>query len=107
MYVMGKVVKPIIVYASPSWTANISKASWIKLEAFQSKTLRMIIGSNWYVPNHTIRSSLNILSIKDSVNLETNRTFQKIKNSNYEHISNIVNRKHHKEIFRKRPLRLA
>jgi len=107
LYIYKTYIKPIILYASPSWTANISKTSWTKLETFQSKTLRMITGSDWYVSNHTIRSSLNVLSIKDSVNLETNKTFQRIKNSNYEHLSNIVNRKHHKEIFRKRPLSLV
>jgi len=89
LYIFKKYIKPIILYASPSWTPTISKASWTKLEAFQPKTLRMITGSDWYVSNHTIRSSSNkLLSIKDSVKLETNRTFQRIKHSNYEHISN-------------------
>ena len=107
LYIYKTYIKPIILYASPSWAPNISKASWTKLESFQSKMLRMITGSDWYVSNHTIRSSLNILWIKDSVNLETNRTFHRIKNPNYEHISNKVNRKHHQETFRKRPLNLA
>ena len=107
LYIYKTYLKPIILYAAPSWTANISKSSWKKLETFQSKTLRTITGSDWYVSNHTIRSSLNILSIKDSVNLETKRTFHRIKNSNYEHISNIINRNHHKETFKKRPLNLA
>jgi len=108
LYIYKAYIKPIILYASPSWTVNISKAIWKKLEAIQSKTMRTITGSGWYVSNHTIRSSLKyILSIRDSINLETNRTFQKIKNFNYEHISDMVNRKHHKEIFRKRPLSLA
>uniref|UniRef100_A0A2S2N7M6 Putative RNA-directed DNA polymerase n=1 Tax=Schizaphis graminum TaxID=13262 RepID=A0A2S2N7M6_SCHGA len=104
LYISNMYIRPIIMYASPVWSSNLSNSSWQKLETFQSKVLRLLTGSDWYVSNHTIRSSLNMLSIKDTVNKEKNATTQKIQNSNYDHISFIFNRKSHKELFKKRPL---
>jgi len=94
-------IKPILLYA---WAQNITKTSWTKLEAFHSKTLRMVTGSNWFVSNPAIRMSLNMPSIDDTIKSQRTKIKQKIAHSNFEHINEIVNRKSHKERFKRGPL---
>jgi hypothetical protein len=37
------------------------------LERFQSKTLRMIVDTPWYVPNTVVRSDLQIPTVKEEI----------------------------------------
>jgi len=104
LYLYNTYIKPILLYASPAWSQNLTKTSWTKLEAFQSKTLRLITGSDWFVSNHSIRMSLNIPTLNAAIKNERSKILHKMTHSNYEHISNIINRKCHKELFKRRPL---
>jgi len=64
----------------------------------------MVTGSDWFISNHAIRMSLNMPSIDDTIKSERTKIKQKIAHSNFEHINEIVNRKSHKERFKRRPL---
>jgi len=66
LHIFKTYIRPILTYAGPAWTANISNSSWAKLEAVQSTTtLRKITGLDWCVSNDTIRASLKFPSLKD------------------------------------------
>jgi hypothetical protein len=104
LYIYKAYIRPIILYAAPTWTSNLSTKSWSKLEKVQSITLRQITNSPWFVSNKTIRSSASITSIKDLISKDAALLSTRIKNSPYNHISNIINRPSSKEHFRKRPL---
>jgi len=104
LFIFKTYIRPIITYAGPAWTANLPRTSWSKLEAFKSTTLRLITGLDWYVSNDTIRSSLKIPTLKDSIKLNKFYLAQKIQNSSFNHISEINTKTSPKEHFFKKPL---
>jgi hypothetical protein len=59
-------LKPIWTYGIQLWgTASTSNIEI--LERFQSKALRMIVDTPWYVPNSLIRRDLQIPSVKEEI----------------------------------------
>jgi hypothetical protein len=60
------IFKPIWTYGIQLWgTASTSNIEI--LEGFQSKTLRMIVDTPWYVQNTVIRRDFQILSVKEEI----------------------------------------
>lgn len=106
LYIYKTYLRPIILYAAPLWTPNISNSSWKKLEAFQSKTLRSIINAHYFVSNKTIRNSLKIQSLKEYTEKDASTLTDRLANSHYNHIADIVNRMLPKEHFLNNPLKL-
>jgi Reverse transcriptase (RNA-dependent DNA polymerase) len=106
LYLYKIYLRPIIAYACPVWSSNISATYWKKLEAFQSSTLRLITGAHYYVSNKTIRNSLQIKSFKDEMMKDAEILRGKIANSHFKHISDIYNRPSAKELFWNNPLNL-
>ncbi|CAI6374197.1 unnamed protein product [Macrosiphum euphorbiae] len=104
LHIFKTYIRPILTYAGPAWTANISNSSWSKLEAVQSTTLRQITGLDWYVSNDTIRSSLKTPPLKDHLSKNKVHLFKRIKNSSFKHISDILSKNSPKEHFIKKPL---
>jgi len=104
LHIFKTYIRPILTYAGPAWTANISNRNWAKLEAVQSTTLRQITGMDWYVSNDTIRNSLKILPLKEYLSKNKEYLTQRIKNSSFKHISDILSMNSPKERFIKKPL---
>lgn len=59
MILFKMMIRPILLYAAPIWS-NTCKTNIQKLEAMQSKTLRMISKEMPNVTNDTIRNTLKI-----------------------------------------------
>jgi hypothetical protein len=60
------ILKPIWTYGIRLWgTASTSNTEI--LERFQSKALRMIVVTPWYVPNTLIRRDLHIPSVNEEI----------------------------------------
>jgi hypothetical protein len=60
------ILKPIWTYGIQLWgTASTSNIDI--LEHFQSKTLRMIVDTPWYVPNVVIRRDLQVPAVEDEI----------------------------------------
>ncbi|VVC31114.1 Reverse transcriptase domain [Cinara cedri] len=57
-------LKPIWLYGIQLWGA-VKKSNTYKIQAFQSTSLRMIIGAPPYISNHTLHSDLKILTVHD------------------------------------------
>jgi hypothetical protein len=60
------ILKPIWTYGIQLWgTASTSNIEI--LERFQSKALRMIVATPWYVPNTLIQRDLHIPTVKEEI----------------------------------------
>jgi hypothetical protein len=60
------ILKPICTYGIQLWgTASTSNVEI--LERFQSKVLRQIVDSPWYVPNTIIRRDLHMPTVKEEI----------------------------------------
>jgi hypothetical protein len=60
------IFKPIWTYGIQLW-GRASTSNIEILERFQSKALRMILDTPWYVPNTLIRRDLQIPSVKEEI----------------------------------------
>jgi hypothetical protein len=60
------ILKPIWTYGIQLWGATTTSNIEI-LECFQSKVLRMIVDTPWYVPNIVIRRDLQTPTIKEEI----------------------------------------
>jgi len=89
-------IRPIIAYAAPVWfcASNSNKS---KLEAFQSKILRMSTNTPWFVRNNQIRRELNITTFHDFIISSTEKY-----HANLRHSSGAV----HYQLGARRPRRL-
>lgn len=97
-------IRPILLYAAPTWVSNLSKRNMTKLESTQSKILRTITGSDWFINNKSIQNSTKIITINEEItklskNLKTN-----ILNSPSDQIKNISQRKYTSQRFKTRPI---
>jgi hypothetical protein len=61
------ILKPIWTYGIQLWGTASTSSIEIR-ERFQSKTLRMIVDTPWYVPNTLIWRDLQIPSVKEEIN---------------------------------------
>ena len=65
-------LKPVWTYAIQLWgTANNSNIEI--LQRFQSKTLRFLKDTPWYVTNETIHGDLEIPTVKEEISKFSNR----------------------------------
>ena len=51
-------LRSVLTYAAPAWWALLSATNRCKFEEFQSRTLRSLSGSPWFVRNNVIRGDL-------------------------------------------------
>lgn len=62
----NQILRPVWLYGCQIWgcasTSNINK-----VESFQAKVLRTIIGAPWFVKNVDIRRELQIPSVKETI----------------------------------------
>jgi hypothetical protein len=59
------ILKSIWTYGIQLWVTSNSNIAL--LERFQSKVLRLIVNTPWYVPNSVIRKDLRIPSVKEEI----------------------------------------
>ena len=93
-------IRPIITYGIPIWIGT-SDSNFHKLETFQSKTLRIISRSPWFVRNIQIRRDINIESLKmHSLNLCKKNHLRLERNANLKYIINpTINRRLRPRLF--------
>jgi len=103
-YLYKSYIRPILTYATPSWSSNISTRSWKKLEIIQSKILRTISGQPWFTSNHTIRHSTCLTTLKETCAQQTTNFKNSITNSPHQHIQEISTRTIIKQRFKHRPI---
>jgi hypothetical protein len=60
------ILKPICTYGIQLW-GTTSNSNIEILERFQSKVLRLIVDTPWYVSNSVIRKDLQIPSVKEEI----------------------------------------
>lgn len=77
MLIYKTIIRPLLTYACPIW-ANTVKTRLTRLEATQSKTLRMITNSPWYIRNEFIRSDLKIPSLLTFIEKLASKFFNSI-----------------------------
>jgi len=63
LHIYKTYIRPILLYAAPAWTPNISNHSWTKLEGVQSISLRQLSGVKLYVNNRAILNSIKVSTI--------------------------------------------
>lgn len=97
------IIRPIIMYAAPSWWALASPSKIKTLESLQSKILRHITKMPWFVSNKTIRESANIPTLSTFAKDTAKRFFDKAKTSSYPHIQEIAEAQGFYEFFVKKP----
>ncbi len=68
----NQILKPIWQYASQLWGCA-SKSNINKVERFQSKVLREIIGVPWFVRNEDIRRELEVPTVRQVIAETTKR----------------------------------
>ena len=107
LYMYKTYIRPIIIYAGPAWSSNMSNSTWKKLEVFQMKILRMILGTHYYVSNKTILNSLQLETIQQIILTNTKQLIASIENSPFEHIKTIIHSKSPKEHYLKKPLNIT
>lgn len=107
LYIYKSYIKPIFTYASPARVTTITEKNQKKLEKIQSKILRTITKSPWYLPNLIIRNSTGIETVEVNIRQLTNNILTKIQIPVFKHNKDITNRHHSKERFHKRPLTLT
>lgn len=70
------IIRPIILYAAPIWS-NTCKTNYNKLEAVQSKILRMISGKYPNVSNKIIRNKLKMPTLKQEIQKHSKNFYEK------------------------------
>lgn len=60
-------IRPVMTYAAPAWGFS-SKTNWKRLQAVQSKVLRMAANSPWYIRNSNLHRDLDIPMINEFCN---------------------------------------
>ena len=95
-------IKPILLYASPAWTA-VRKTHRSKLQIFQNKTLRRITNAPWYVRNKIIHRDLNIESIDSAILSASHNYKTSIEKSDHDNLKDIISYDHIVEQKYKRP----
>nr|CAD7201933.1 unnamed protein product [Timema douglasi] len=58
-----QLLKPILNYACPAW-GQLADTYMKRMQAFQSVSLRIIVGAPWYVRNETLHCDLDMPTIK-------------------------------------------
>ena len=53
-------LRSVLTYAAPVWWSLVSATNRRRLESFQSRTLRSLSGSPWFVRNSVIRGGLRV-----------------------------------------------
>jgi hypothetical protein len=66
LLIQKSILKPIWTYGIQLW-GTTSNSNIEILERFQSKVLRLIVNTPWYVPNSVIRKDLRIPSVKEEI----------------------------------------
>lgn len=79
-------IRPIIIYAGEAWGSQLTKRSWNKVEAIQTKCLHLITSSPKYVANQTILNSARLPTLEALINRQTRIMFHKNLYSNFVHI---------------------
>jgi hypothetical protein len=80
------ILKPIWKYGIELW--GCAKLSNIKiLQTYQSKTLRMMTNTPWYVSNQTLHDDLKIPVLKDVIHSQA----PKYRNRNKNHTNELIN----------------
>jgi hypothetical protein len=83
------ILKPIWTYGIQLWgTASTSNIEI--LERFQSKALRMIVDSPWYVPNTVIRKDLQIPTVKEEIRRYSSQYSARLSAHPNELIANLI-----------------
>lgn len=67
--------RSVITYAGPVWAPMISPSSWRSLEAVQRIGLQTILGTPFYVRNHTILVTTNQITIQEFIRKSSQNFF--------------------------------
>lgn len=84
-------IKPIILYASPTWRHKISYSNWTKLEAIQSVALRTMTGAHYLTSNQNLRNSVRINTLYDDALHQSKVLAYKLTLSKFPHLNRLTN----------------
>ena len=79
-------LRAVLTYAAPAYWSLLSADVVARMEAFQSRTLRQISSSPWFVRNDVIRRGLKVPSLDEFVRSLAYRLFDRASNSTYPHL---------------------
>lgn len=88
LHIYKMILRPTLLYAASAWLYAYP-GHIIALERFQSKTIRSITNSNWFVRNRTIRAGAEMETVFDYAKKLIERFFDKMEDSEYQHIREI------------------
>lgn len=107
LLIYKSILKPIWTYGIPLWgTARNSNIEI--LQRYQSKVLRIITGSPWYIPNTTLHRDLAIPTVKEEVcemsrkyqtRLETHPNYLAVNLLDNSRVPRRLNRQHPTDLF--------
>ena len=83
-------LRPIILYASTIWRHLIGRHTWIKIEAFQNTTLRIITGAHYTISNLNLLNSTNIPPLQEEALRLAKALQHKLSNSKFPHLSRLA-----------------
>lgn len=83
-------IKPIILYASPTWRHKISNSNWAKVEALQNIALRTITGAHYLVNNQNLRDSARINTLYDDALHQSKVLAHRLSISKFPHLSRLT-----------------
>lgn len=66
------ILKPVWLYGIELW-GTASDSNILRLQRFQSKTLRAVCGAPWYVPNHLIHRDLGMTTVKEEISARSKK----------------------------------
>lgn len=66
------IIKPVWTYGIQLWGAA-SESNVMKIQRFQSKTLRAVCNAPWYVPNDVIHRDLGMTTVKEEIAMASRR----------------------------------
>ena len=82
-------LRSVLTYAAPAWWSLLSTTNRCRLEAFQSRTLRSLTGSPWFVRNDVIRRGLRVPTLTSFVRSLALTLFAKASTSTFPYLRTI------------------
>lgn len=77
-----QLIAPIWQYTFPVWGALLSNTQFSRIKVMQSKTLRLITGAPWHVPNETIRTDLKVATVDETFDKACGKYYARLRNHN-------------------------
>lgn len=99
------IIKPIWTYGSQLW-GSASKSNIMKIQRFQSKTLRTIANAPWYIHNDAIHRDLQVLSVSEECKKSSEQYQNRLRVHPNTLAHNLLNKQQAKRLKRYDPLDL-